>query len=70
MVEYVDKTGQMGSVLTVYELVEGEDTKKELFHGLDHSLFMKVLEYIEKQNQGKVFTASDVTKVGIKFFKR
>lgn len=67
--DWVDNSGQMGNVFTVYELLEGEETEKEEFHGMDRNLFMKVLEHMEQQEQAKIFTASDPTKVGVKIFK-
>ncbi len=66
---YVDRTGQMGSVLTVFELLEGDDTEKEEFFGMDRALFAPVLAWLEAHNLAKVFTASDPTKSGVKFLK-
>jgi ESCRT-II complex subunit VPS25 len=68
--KYVDRTGQMGNVLTVYELLEGEDTEKEEFYGMERSLFQKVLVFLESHNQAKVFTASDPARAGVKFLKQ
>jgi hypothetical protein len=69
VVGYVDRTGQMGSVLTVFELLEGDDTAAEEFFGMDRTLFMRVLAALEANHQAKVFTASDPTKSGVKFLK-
>lgn len=63
---FVDRSGQMGSVFTVYELLEGDDTINEEFYGMDRALFMRVLEYMEREGRAKLFTASDPGKVGVK----
>lgn len=65
--EFVNRTGQMGSVFTVYELLEGDDTTKEDFYGLDRALFMRVLQLMERDGRAKIFTASDPQKAGVKF---
>ena len=63
---YVDRTGQQGSVLTVYELVAGEDTSGEEFYGLDEQLMVKILTYMEQQQQKcKLFAVAG--KQGVKF---
>ncbi len=67
--KYVDRTGQMGSVLTVHELLEGEETENEEFYNMDRSLFSRVLAHLEAHNQAKVFTASDPARAGVKFLK-
>lgn len=67
--DWVDATGQMGSVFTVYELLEGDDTTKEEFHGMDRALFLKVLAYMEEQGCAKIFSASDPAKIGVKIFR-
>jgi ESCRT-II complex subunit VPS25 len=67
--KYVDRTGQMGSVLTVHELLEGEETEKEDFYGMDRALFNRILGFLESHNQAKVFTASDPSRAGVKFLK-
>jgi ESCRT-II complex subunit VPS25 len=69
VLNYVDHTGQMGSVLTVFELLQGDDTTHEPFFGMDSTLFMRVLAALEANHQAKVFTASDPAKAGVKFLK-
>lgn len=66
---WVDRTGQMGNVFTLYELLEGEETRGEEFHGMDRELFKKVLKRMEEENRAKIFSATDPTKLGVKIFK-
>ncbi|KAG7286152.1 hypothetical protein NEMBOFW57_008456 [Staphylotrichum longicolle] len=64
--EWVDATGQKGSVLTVYELVEGDGTVGAEFHGLDQELLLKALGVLVKRGKAQVFGQED--SQGVKFF--
>ncbi|KAL2162030.1 hypothetical protein VTH06DRAFT_7815 [Thermothelomyces fergusii] len=63
---WVDATGQRGSVLTVYELVEGEGTRGSEFHGLDQELLLKALNVLVKRGKAQIFGQED--SLGVKFF--
>ncbi|KAK4105155.1 ESCRT-II complex, vps25 subunit [Parathielavia hyrcaniae] len=63
---WVDGTGQRGSVLTVYELVEGDGTVGAEFHGLDQELLLKALNVLVKRGKAQVFGQED--SLGVKFF--
>ncbi|KAK4128438.1 ESCRT-II complex, vps25 subunit [Parathielavia appendiculata] len=63
---WVDATGQRGSVLTVYELVEGDGTRGTEFHGLDQELLLKALNVLVKRGKAQVFGQED--SLGVKFF--
>lgn len=68
--DWVDSTGQMGSVFTVYELLESDATAKEEFHGIEQPLMIKVLTYMQDQlGTATLFTAADPSKMGVKIFK-
>ncbi|KXX83356.1 Vacuolar protein-sorting-associated protein 25 [Madurella mycetomatis] len=54
------------SVLTVYELVEGDGTLGEEFHGLDQELLLKALNVLVKRGKAQVFGQEDSR--GVKFF--
>ncbi|KAI9650049.1 hypothetical protein NHQ30_000062 [Ciborinia camelliae] len=76
--EWVDGTGQRGSVLTLYELVEGEggrgagmlsmlmDEIITEFHGLDAEILQKALAILVKRGKAQVFGQED--QQGVKFF--
>ncbi|KAG5984006.1 hypothetical protein E4U55_006371 [Claviceps digitariae] len=64
--QYVEDTGQKGSVLTVYEISEGEGTRTTELHGLDHDLLLKALNIIVKKGKAQVFGSDD--SLGVKFF--
>ncbi|KAF5569888.1 hypothetical protein H9Q69_003766 [Fusarium xylarioides] len=63
---YVEETGQKGSVLTVYELVEGDGTKGNDIHGMDTDVLLKALHILVKRNKAQIFGQDD--SLGVKFF--
>ena len=63
---WVDDTGQKGSVLTLYEIVEGEASEGQEFHGMDMTVLRKGLAVLTKQSKAQVFGADD--QQGVKFF--
>ncbi|KAI0483534.1 ESCRT-II complex subunit-domain-containing protein [Xylaria cf. heliscus] len=63
---WVDETAQKGTVLTLYELSQGEDTVGTEFHGLDPELLQKALQVLVKRNKAQIFGQED--QLGVKFF--
>ena len=63
---YVEETGQKGTVLTLYELVEGEGTRGAEFHGMDSDVLQKALQHLVKRGRAQVF-GQDGSQ-GVKFF--
>lgn len=63
---WVEETGQKGTVLTLYELVQGETTEKQEFYGLDMDLLRKSLNTLVKKGKAQVFGVDD--RQGVKFF--
>ncbi|KAI1184688.1 ESCRT-II complex, vps25 subunit [Nemania serpens] len=63
---WVDETAQKGTVLTLYELSQGEDTLGTEFHGLDLELLQKALQVLVKRNKAQIFGQED--QLGVKFF--
>ncbi|KAH7185838.1 ESCRT-II complex subunit-domain-containing protein [Fusarium flagelliforme] len=63
---YVEESGQKGSVLTVYELVEGDGTKGNDIHGMDTDVLLKALNVLVKRNKAQIFGQDD--SLGVKFF--
>ncbi|KAF2963185.1 hypothetical protein GQX73_g10381 [Xylaria multiplex] len=63
---WVDETAQKGTVLTLYELSQGEDTTGTEFHGLDPELLNKALQVLVKRNKAQIFGQED--QLGVKFF--
>ncbi|KAI1095675.1 ESCRT-II complex, vps25 subunit [Rostrohypoxylon terebratum] len=67
MVEaWVEETAQKNSVLTLYELTEGEGTRGTEFHGLDPDILQKALQVLVKRGKAQIFGQED--QQGVKFF--
>ncbi|KAI5866191.1 ESCRT-II complex, vps25 subunit [Durotheca rogersii] len=63
---WVDETAQKGTVLTLYELTDGEATRGTEFHGLDTDLLQKALQVLVKRGKAQIFGQED--QQGVKFF--
>jgi len=63
---WVDETGQKGTVLTLYELVQGEATEKQDFYAMDMEVLRKCLNTLVKKGKAQVFGTDD--QQGVKFF--
>lgn len=68
---HIRDSGQLNSIVTVYELFEGDETAGCQFHGLPEVLWARVLKPLQKANKAAVFgAASDsaiTAETGIKF---
>lgn len=63
---WVDETGQKGSVLTVYELREGEGVVGKEWQGMDEEFLRKVLAVLVKKGKCQIFGQEETA--GVKFF--
>jgi ESCRT-II complex subunit VPS25 len=63
---WVDETGQKGSVLTVYELREGEAVGSKEGVGREEEMLRKVLGVLVKKGRAQVFGVEE--SAGVKFF--
>jgi ESCRT-II complex subunit VPS25 len=63
---WVDETGQKGSVLTVYELREGEAVGGMVGVGMEEEMLRKVLGVLVKKGRAQVFGVEE--EAGVKFF--
>ncbi|RMJ27254.1 Vacuolar protein-sorting-associated protein, partial [Aspergillus sp. HF37] len=66
LVDWVEGTGQKNVVLTVYELVHGEATLSQEWHGMDQDVMMKTLNVLVKRGKAQVFGSEG--QEGVKFF--
>lgn len=64
--KYIDKTGQRGSVLTVWEISSGEAARGTEFWEMDLEVLRKVLALLVKRGKAQIFGEGD--GVGVKFF--
>ncbi|RAR04292.1 ESCRT-II complex, vps25 subunit [Stemphylium lycopersici] len=65
--EWVDRMGQKGTVLTLYEIVEGDASAKEEFAGMDLELLQRSLGVCVKRGKAQVFGSGGEGE-GVKFF--
>ncbi|TLS24636.1 hypothetical protein PpBr36_08109 [Pyricularia pennisetigena] len=63
---WVDETAQKGSVLTLYELVEGDGTLGTDIHGIDRDMLHRALQVLVKRGKAQIFGQED--SQGVKFF--
>ena len=64
--DWIQETGQRNTVLTFYELLEGEDTTREQFHGLPIDMAKKAIGVLIKRGKASIFGEGD--GLGVKFF--
>ncbi|OJD20436.1 hypothetical protein ACJ73_08231, partial [Blastomyces percursus] len=62
----VEETAQKNTVLTLYELTEGEATIAQEFHGMDPDVLARSLNVLVKRGKAQVFGSED--SQGVKFF--
>ncbi|KAL1586986.1 hypothetical protein WHR41_03989 [Cladosporium halotolerans] len=63
---WVDETGQKGSVLTVYELREGEAVGGKEWVGMEEEMLRRVLGVLVKKGRAQIFGQEE--GAGVKFF--
>lgn len=63
---HVDATGQLGTIMTVYELTKSDESLNEEFLGIDAGLFARILEVLRKQGKAQILTESDGLIGGVK----
>ncbi|XP_039553182.1 vacuolar protein-sorting-associated protein 25 isoform X1 [Passer montanus] len=64
--QWVSKNGLTNSVFTLYELVSGDDTENEEFHGLDEATLLRALQALQQEHKAEIITLDDGR--GVKFF--
>ncbi|KAL4811215.1 ESCRT-II complex subunit-domain-containing protein [Aspergillus unguis] len=64
--DWIESTGQKNVVLTVYELLEGEATISQEWHGMDQDVMMRSLNVLVKQGKAQIFGSEG--QEGVKFF--
>ncbi|KAF2793337.1 ESCRT-II complex, vps25 subunit [Melanomma pulvis-pyrius CBS 109.77] len=64
--EWVERTGQRGSVITLYEIQESDATRREEFWGMDGELLRRSVGVCVKRGRAQVFGQEG--SEGVKFF--
>lgn len=63
--DWAYNNGFINTVCTLYEIVSGDETKKEPFFGLDNDILKKSLYILEKQGKAAIISLDD--DGGVKF---
>jgi ESCRT-II complex subunit VPS25 len=63
---YAVECGMTNSVLTFFELLNGDDSKEQEFHQLSEQVFMKALRHLETKGKCEVMEIDG--NYGVKFF--
>ncbi|CAK7894045.1 vacuolar protein-sorting-associated protein 25 [[Candida] anglica] len=59
---YVERSGQLGSILTVYELTQSSDSGlPDELKNIEYDLLVRVLKYLVKQGKAQILMADDGT---------
>ncbi|ETO26651.1 hypothetical protein RFI_10481 [Reticulomyxa filosa] len=67
--QWATKEGQIGKILTLYDLHSGDAASHTDFHGIDAKLLLKVLDVLEGQGKARVYKDGDVVdEYGVRFF--
>ncbi|KAG9396154.1 ESCRT-II complex vps25 subunit [Carpediemonas membranifera] len=64
------RVGNVGTVVTAFELLESDESKNEEFYKMDRALFRRVMGVLEKQGKARLFNAGDESKEGVKFVEK
>lgn len=64
--KWASDNGLTGTVCTLYELTNGDDSAGQEFHGLDQSVLLKALKQLEQSGKCEVISFDD--NQGVKFF--
>jgi ESCRT-II complex subunit VPS25 len=65
--KYADDTGQLNAMMTVYELVEGDETRRYGFHGLAPGTCLAALQWLQQERKATLKMADDPAECGVKF---
>ena len=67
--KWLDSIGSLNTVMTYEELINGEDTEGQPFHGLSAQLFHEAMQAMEAAGKAKLYPGKTILENGVKFFK-
>ncbi|CAO3691664.1 unnamed protein product [Umbelopsis ramanniana] len=66
---WINEHGFNNSIMTVYEIANGEASEGTDFYEMDTTVLIKALEVLSANGNAQIFTGSgDVDSIGVKFF--
>ncbi|ETO15592.1 hypothetical protein RFI_21771 [Reticulomyxa filosa] len=68
--QWAVKEGQIGKILTLFDLHSGDAASHTEFHGMDAKLLLRVLNVLEEQGKARVYKDGDVVdEFGVRFYE-
>ena len=68
--KWVVATGQIGKIMTIYDIHSGDESEGEAFHGVEPGLLLKVLDVLEEEGKARVYKDGDhIDEFGVKFYE-
>lgn len=67
LIRQISDTGQTGSILTFYELTEGDLAETTEFRGLDSAIMRKALEGLVKRGKAQIIKGDESSGDGVRF---
>ena len=64
---WAQEVGYVNNVLTVYELLHGDETSEQPFYGIEYDVMRKALATLEKKDKAVVFGGAEQNEEGVKF---
>lgn len=65
--DWINETGQTGSIMTFYELTQGDMAHTTEFHELPEPILRKALDVLARQGKAQVFQGAGEDGDGVKF---
>lgn len=65
--DWIDNTGQQGTILTIYELRKGDLALNREFYGMNYHMMVRVLETLVKKGKATIMKDEDGNIGGVKF---
>ncbi|KAJ1667149.1 Vacuolar protein-sorting-associated protein 25 [Coemansia sp. RSA 1646] len=66
--QWVSDAGMLNTVLTLFELANGEDTVDQEFHNIDPVTLRRALDVLQVQGKAQLFVGTSDDDIGVKFF--
>ncbi|KAJ1678208.1 hypothetical protein EV182_004556 [Spiromyces aspiralis] len=66
--QWVQDHGFVNTVMTAYELANGEDTADQEFHGIERDVLQKAIDILVSRGKAQVIQSASSDDFGVKFF--
>ncbi|KAJ2706992.1 hypothetical protein FB645_001133 [Coemansia sp. IMI 203386] len=66
--QWANERGMFNTVLTLFELTNGDDTVGQEFHNLDAATLRRALDVLQSQGRAQLFVGTSDEDMGVKFF--